>query len=62
MSYTKGHKFYGPNGQGYELTEDVITGQTVRADHFKPFGGAPVPKPNHPMPDWLHVQIMKAGK
>lgn len=62
MLYHKGHKFYGPNGQGYELTVDVEKGAPVQANHFCPFGGAPVPEPNKQIPLWLHEQIFKAGE
>lgn len=51
--YAKGHIICGPNGQGYRLTRDVFPGDAVKASDFEPFGGAPEPKQNEPMVDWL---------
>lgn len=56
---TKGEKFEGPNGQGYEATRDIHVGQVARADDFKAFGGAPVPSHPNEIPSWLVDQLTK---
>ena len=53
----KGHRFYGPELQGYELTEDAIEGMVISSKSFRPFGGAPQPLDGMSMPVWLHDQI-----
>jgi hypothetical protein len=60
----KGHVFKGPNGQGYELTQDIEDTTEVSTHHFEPFGGAPVPVQGEPMPEFLLKQIQEivAGK
>lgn len=56
----KDHIFRGPDGQGYRVTRDCIPGEAITPELFAPFGGAPVPKGDEPMPDWLAKQL--AGK
>lgn len=49
----KGYIVPGPDGQAYEILEDVFKGYLVKASQFKALGGAPEPKDNTEMPDWL---------
>ena len=48
-----GEVIHGPNGQGYVVQNAPRIAEPIRAEHFRPFGGAPEPKPNQPMPDFL---------
>lgn len=57
MRFDKGHEFIGPNGQGYRLTCDVVSGDTIMAAQFEAFGGAPEPTPHEMLPLWLAEQI-----
>lgn len=57
MQYAKGHKFYGPDGKGYELTRDWNNHETPTSFHFKEFGGAEKPVTGGIMPEWLIAQI-----
>lgn len=53
----KGHKFHGPDGQGYELTRDVNIGELMSTSDFREFGGAPVLIEGEAPPYWLTRQI-----
>lgn len=53
----KGHKFEGPDGQGYETTRAIYRWEHVSADQFRPYGGAPEPISGMTLPDWLNSQI-----
>jgi hypothetical protein len=44
---------HGPDGQGYRITRNVRRGEPVCTTDFEALNGAPQPKPNEPMPDWL---------
>jgi len=48
-----GHKFEGPDGQGYILTRDVHEADYILDTDFAPYGGAPEPKPGEAITDWL---------
>lgn len=59
----KGHIFKGPNGQGYVLLKDLISGmEWPGSDFFEPFGGSPQPVDGVIMPDWLSEQLYDEGK
>lgn len=55
--FLEGHRFEGPDGQAYELTRDVFSGEIIKADQFRALNGAPEQKPRFPMPDWLAAQL-----
>lgn len=59
MSLEKGTRFDGPDGQGYELTRAVQTGDAIEAAIFKAYGGAPEAKAGHAMPEWLAEEIRR---
>ncbi|RUX96158.1 MULTISPECIES: hypothetical protein [unclassified Mesorhizobium] len=56
--YRAGHRFEGPDGQGYELIADVVIGEFVKADQFKALNGAPEPEEGKRMPEWLSKQVV----
>ncbi|MBN9547324.1 MAG: hypothetical protein J0H31_00120, partial [Alphaproteobacteria bacterium] len=58
--YPAGHRFEWPDGQVYELLNDVIAGRPIMACEFKPLNGAPQPRTGHEMPVWL-AQQLRAG-
>lgn len=51
--FEKGRVFIGPDGQGYELTRDIMPGEAMYVSDFKEFGGAPEPAPNMVLPEWM---------
>lgn len=59
--YRAGHRFEGPDGQSYELLNDVISGRPIMACEFKPLNGAPEPRTGQQMPDWLAKQVSVGG-
>ena len=55
-----GQKIFGPDGQGYEFYCERNRAVLRRngslylsLKHFRPFGGAPEPCFNEPVPGWL---------
>ncbi|TGR83584.1 hypothetical protein EN866_33935 [Mesorhizobium sp. M2D.F.Ca.ET.223.01.1.1] len=58
--YRAGHRFEGPDGQAYELLNDVISGRPIMACEFVPLNGAPQPQSGKEMPAWLAQQV-RAG-
>lgn len=53
----KGKIFDGPNGQGYVVTRDLEAYDRISISDLSPFGGAPDPKEDETLPDWLCEQI-----
>jgi hypothetical protein len=60
MTFKAGHIFNGPDGQGYELTHDLVPLTLITLETFKPFGGAPVPSANDLFTPWLAEQLQEA--
>lgn len=58
----KDQKVYGPDGQGYEIVEDIPFGSSLHVSQFKPFGGAPEPRPGMKMPEWLVMALEMRAK
>ena len=58
--YLAGHEFIAPNGEGWRLVRDVYPNDPIRAADFEAFGGAPQPRPRHPVPSEL-VKLLKDG-
>lgn len=54
-----GHKFEGPDGQGYMLTRPVNVGDAFTPSMLAPYGGAPEPTAGTLMPSWLAKAISK---
>jgi hypothetical protein len=57
--FHKGEEFRDPINpdQGYRFNRDVEIGETIRAHHFDPIGGAEKPEDGKAIPDWLFSRL-----
>lgn len=53
-----GTKIHNHDGSGgYEVTQDIKKGDTLRASLFKAFGSAPAAVAGMPLPHWLGYSL-----